>query len=80
MLRDEDLQIELARTSHGDALRLIHVPTGISRNHPGRVRSANRNALLSKWASEIEDELLEKGLTQYIIPDYRPKHGRRRRK
>ena len=84
MLRDEDTRMERGRASHGgDFLRLTHVPSGISKTHPGPLGKGNKQHLLiSGWLSEIEAELLAKGLTQYIVPGHPTKRGgpRRRRK
>jgi hypothetical protein len=84
MLRGEDIRMERGRASHGgDFLRLTHVPSGISRSHPGPLGAGNKQHLLiSSWLFEIEAELLARGLTQYIFPDRPVKRGsaRRRRK
>jgi len=84
MLREEDIRMERGRASHGgDFLRLTHVPSGISRSHPGPLGTGNKQHLLiSTWLSEIEAELRAQGLTQYIVPGHPAKRGgpkRRRR-
>jgi hypothetical protein len=67
MLRAEDLELQQGRTSHGgDFLRLVHVPTGIARLHPGPLGGVDQDALVSTWMVEIEVELRAKGLTQYV--------------
>jgi hypothetical protein len=76
MLRDEEIQMELGRASHGgDFLRLWHVPTGIMRYQPGPLRDVDQHALMASWLSEVEAELQAKGLTQYIIPVHRTSGG-----
>ena len=82
MLKDEDIRMERGRASHGgDFLRLTHVPSGISRTHPGPLGAGDKQHLLiSSWLSEIEAELLAKGLTQYIVPDRPMKGGGPRRR
>jgi hypothetical protein len=80
MLRDEDIRMERGRASHGgDFLRFTHIPTGISKQHPGPLRNLNQHKLISDWFAEVEAELRAKGLTQYIIPDHRTKHYARKR-
>jgi hypothetical protein len=74
MLREEDVRIDQGRASHGgDFLCLTHVPTGVSRLHPGPLRGINQYRLKQSWLSEIEAELPAKGLTQHIVPAYRTK-------
>lgn len=78
MLPEESVQLEIGRASHGgDFLRLLHLPTGLSRHHPGPLRGINRSKLVQSLLSEIEAELVAKGLHQYIVhdskqPKYRP--------
>jgi len=70
MLKAEDIRIETGRAVGGDFMRITHVPTGISRSKSpplgaGRaVHEFRRQSL-----REIEAELQEKGLTQYLLPD-----------
>jgi hypothetical protein len=78
MLREEDLQIDCGRTSKGDFIRLVHVPTGISRYNSGPLRGLNQHTLLQTWHREIEAELQLTGLSQYIVPEYRTKNTRRK--
>jgi hypothetical protein len=81
MLRDEDLRIDVGRASHGgDFLRLTHTPSGASRFHPGPLRGLDRHALVRTWVAEIEAELTSKGLSQHIVPAFRTKSTRRRRR
>ena len=70
MLRAEDLELQRGRASHrGDFLRLVHIPTGIARMHPGPLRDIDQHSLMSSWVAEIEAELRAQGLTQYVTPD-----------
>ena len=79
MLRDEDIRIERGRASHGgDFIRLTHMPTGILNEHPGPLKGANQQRLISAWLSEIEAELQAKGFAQFIIPDHRTRQGKRK--
>jgi hypothetical protein len=71
MLRQQDIRFERGRGSHGDFFRVTHVPTGISRYHPGPLTGVNQRLLISSWISEIEAELRAEGLTQYIVEDHR---------
>jgi hypothetical protein len=81
MLRDEDLSIDFGRASHGgDFLRLTHVPTGLVRTHPGPLLGVNRRALLLTWADEIEAELKSRGKFEHIVPAYRTKSTRQKRR
>ena len=72
MLREEDLIVQRGRCDGGSFLRLVHAPTDIVRMC-GPLAGANANDLLNRWEQEIEHELREKGLTQYIVPTYRRK-------
>lgn len=74
MLREEEIRIDTGRAGDGyDFIRFVHVPTGIQRFHPGPLRDVNRHQLIERWLQEIEEELKEKGMTEYIIPDYHKK-------
>lgn len=72
MLRDEDIRIDVGRCEGGTFVRLVHVPTGISRSI-GPIGAVSQHQLVSAWTHEIESELIERGLTQYIVPDFRIK-------
>lgn len=61
-------------------MRLIHIPTGLSRAHPGPLRNVDRNALMQRCLAEIESELEDQGLLQHIVPEYRTKAAPRRRR
>ncbi len=82
MLKAEEIRIDVGRARAtggdfiGDFMRVIHLPTGISRSKGpplGRESEFRRQAL-----REIEAELQEKGMTQYLLPDL-PLRKRRRR-
>jgi hypothetical protein len=70
MLREDDLRFDVGRASHGgDFMRVTHLPTGLSRCHPGPLRNVNRHELVKGWLAEIEDELRRTGLSQYLVDD-----------
>jgi hypothetical protein len=60
MLRDEDIRIDVGRSIDGDFIRVVHIPSGIKRHHPGPLTDLNRNELLERWRYEIEEELLSR--------------------
>jgi hypothetical protein len=68
MLKAEDIGIQTGRATGGDFMKIIHVPTGISRSKgpplgSGRaVHEFRRQAL-----QEIEAELRGKGLGHYLL-------------
>lgn len=70
MLKPEDLRIDIGRAVGGDFMNITHLPTGISRGKGPplgsgeAVRQFKRHAL-----QEIEMELRDKGLTQYLHHD-----------
>ncbi|TWT31405.1 hypothetical protein [Blastopirellula retiformator] len=75
MLREEEIQIQIGRGSHGgDFLRVVHTPTGIERLHPGPLAGVNRHELTQQWLEEMETELIAKGLHQYVVPNYPAKN------
>lgn len=68
MLKPEDIEIQIARCTGGkNSMLITHKPTGIRRGHgpplpkPGKAQY--------DMLREIEAELIQKGLTQYILPD-----------
>jgi hypothetical protein len=73
MLKFEDLEIQVGRAVDGDFMKVVHKPTGICREkgpplkNPG---TARREALRA-----IEAELIERGLTQYLLPIGSAKKG-----
>ena len=67
MLRDDELRLDVGRCEGGSFLRLVHIPTGISRSRVP-LAGAKRDQLIAPWASEIEGELIELGLNQDVLP------------
>jgi hypothetical protein len=57
MIPDDDIRIDIGRASDGDFTRMIHIPSGIERQHPGPLKDVNCVELYARWRSEIEDEL-----------------------
>jgi hypothetical protein len=70
MLLENDLRFDVGRAGHGgDFMRVTHLPTGLSRCHPGPLGSVNRHELVKGWLAEIEDELRRTGLSKYLVDD-----------
>jgi hypothetical protein len=70
MLREQDIRIDVGRATHGgDFLRMVHVPTEISRLHPGPLTGVDQYELRCRWLKEIESEVASRGLVQHILPD-----------
>lgn len=68
MLDSNDIRIDTGRAAHGgDFRRMIHIPTGIVRVHPGPMRGVNWDELQQQWLREIETELLDRGLNQDVV-------------
>jgi hypothetical protein len=67
MLKPQDIEIEVGRAAGGDFMKIVHRPTGISRSvgpplpTPGKSRQ--------QMIREIEAELIERGLTQHLLPN-----------
>ncbi len=71
MLRSEDIKIISGRAEGGDFLQILHIPTGISRCKMPPLGSGKQfHYIRNQFLKEIEDELIEKGLTKYIIEKY----------
>lgn len=71
MLRDEELDIQIGRCQgpngqFGDFMQVVHRPTGI-RRHQAPLSTNSRREIERRLRSEIEAELLVKGLTQYVM-------------
>lgn len=79
MLREEDIHIKAGRCVGGIFLEVLHVPTGVSRSK-GPIGELSQCQLVSAWKHEIESELIERGLSQYIVPDFRTNRTRQRRR
>ena len=76
MLREEDLQFDIGRCVGGSYLRVLHIPTGISRSK-GPFEGESSRSIQERFLWEIEQEQVEKGLTQYVIHSIRRKrHGK----
>ena len=71
MLKLEDIEIQMGRGVGGDFMWVVHKPTGIRRGQgpplpkPGKAKH--------EMLREIEAELIQKGLTQHILPEGRAK-------
>lgn len=69
MIKPEDIEIRIGRAVGGDFMWVVHKPTGIRREagpplpKPGKAKH--------EMLRQIEAELLQKGLTQHILPDRR---------
>jgi hypothetical protein len=66
MLRGDEIRIDVGRCDGGTFLRIVHVPTRVSRSKAplgGEPSSEVRSRLLA----EIEGELVRRGLSQYIV-------------
>lgn len=68
MLFVEQIRIDVGRAEGGDYMRVVHTPTGIERAY-GPPLGNKFSQLKKKFLQEIEDELLEKGLTEYTWQD-----------
>ena len=78
MLNENEIRNDVGRASHGgDFMRMVHMPTGISREHPGPLKGVNRYELERSWLSEIESELKARGFVQYILPNPSPDPSRK---
>lgn len=65
MIDENDVRIDIGRASdNGDFLRLTHIPSGISRHHPGPLTGVNQHELIENWKREIESELNSHGPNQ----------------
>jgi hypothetical protein len=71
MLKPQDIEIQVGRAVGGDFMKVVHKPTGISRGKgpplpkPGKAQH--------EMLHEIEAELIQRGLTQHLLPDRSPK-------
>lgn len=70
MMRWEDIRFDIGRGANGgDFLRMVHVPTGISRLHPGPLRNVNQHALQHRFYAEIAEEVAERIRQRPVSPD-----------
>lgn len=53
---DVDFRYDVGRTSHGDFVRIIHVPSGISRSAVG-LRGKKRYEIQRQFMAEIREEV-----------------------
>ncbi len=68
MLRSEDIKIISGRAEAGDFLQILHIPTGISRCKMPPLGSGKQfHYIKNQFLKEIEDELIKKGLLEYLI-------------
>lgn len=67
MLKPQDVEIQFGRTSAGDFMSIVHTPTGIRRHAGPPLPKAGK--VKHEMLGEIEAELLQKGLTQHILPN-----------
>jgi hypothetical protein len=67
MLKESDIEIQTGRAEGGDFLKVVHKPTGISRREGPPLRSVEQAK--QRFLREIEAELVERGLFQYVVPD-----------
>lgn len=76
VLREEDIREDIgrgedsARGIAGTFIRITHVPTGISRTR-APLADDSAHAIRVRFPTEIEEELISKGLTEHIVPAYR---------
>lgn len=74
MLRQEELQIDIGRCVGGSFIQVTHVPTGVSRNK-GPFGGESSHCIKNRFLDEIEQELIARGLTQYVVAAYRKRNG-----
>lgn len=70
MLKPEDIEIQLGRAAGSDFIWVVHKPTGIRRGKGPPL--PNSNTARRELLREIEAELIQKGLTQHILPSRLP--------
>lgn len=67
MLKPQDIEIELFIGPEGESIKIMHKPTGIFRGKGSPL--TKRGKLQQEMMREIEAELVERGLTQYVLPN-----------
>jgi hypothetical protein len=67
MLRQEDLRVDVGRCQGGSFIRVVHLPTGISRVK-GPCGGESFYSIKVRFLDEIENELVALGLSQHIEP------------
>ena len=70
MLKPDDIRVDTGRCEGGTFIRVVHVPTGISKLQAPLGGLSGRE-VVHQFSREIEGELAARGLTQYIVPDVR---------
>jgi hypothetical protein len=71
MLKSKDIEITRGRGIGGDSIIILHKPTGIRRGKGPPLTKEGKTQ--QEMIREIETELIQRGLTQYILPDRKPK-------
>jgi len=72
MLKPQDIEIQVARCDGGkNSMLVIHKPTGIRRSKGSPLPKPGKAQY--EMLREIEAELIQKGLTQHLLPDKNPK-------
>jgi hypothetical protein len=69
MLKPQDIEITTYTGPQGSSVKVLHKPTGIFRGKGPPIKSPGK--LQREALREIETELVERGLAQYLLP--RPK-------
>jgi hypothetical protein len=69
MIKPQDLQIQVGRAVGGDFMTVVHKPTGIRRGAGPPLPKPGKAQL--EMIREIEAELVQKGLTRYLLPGRR---------
>lgn len=67
MLREEEICEDVGRCVGGTFLRVTHLPTGISRTK-GPLSGEKMWAVRKRFLREIEQEFVERGLFEHIVP------------
>ena len=65
MIYPEQLKIDVGRAVGGDFIRVTHLPTNISKTQLPPLND-KCEYFKAKLITEIENELINKGLTEYI--------------
>ena len=71
MLFDEELKVQVGRIEGGSFVRVTHLPTGRQRTF-GPFGDEDPASLILRLRTEIEDDLRDAGLMQYVLdPDWK---------
>jgi hypothetical protein len=71
MIKPQDIEIQVGRAVGGDFMTVMHKPTGIRRGAGPPLPKLGKAQ--HEMIREIEAELIQKGLTQHLLPDRRSK-------